>query len=141
MVLLAGAGRVVTITLLAVTVAMFAYPLINATGVFWSPYYRVTTFTQSDRNNGTQWQIYVNGIPQRLTTAATRLKQEPFYDEPYRRVTKPPEQVLIVGAGTGTDVSIAPVPRGYARRCSGDRPAAAALRKNTTRIVRTTILG
>ena len=107
-VLLAGAGRVVTITLLAVTVAMFAYPLINATGVFWSPYYRVTTFTQSDGNNGTQWQIDVNGIPhQRLTTAATRIAQEPFYDEPYRRVTKPPEEVLIVGAGTGTDVSIA----------------------------------
>ena len=108
MVLLAGAGRVVTITVLAAIVATFAYPLINATGVFWSPYYRVTTFAQSDGNNGTQWQIYVNGIPhQRLTTAATRLEQEPFYDEPYRRVTKPPEQVLIVGAGTGTDVSIA----------------------------------
>jgi spermidine synthase len=105
-VLLASAGRVVTITLLAVTVAMFAYPLINTTGVFWSPYYRVTTF--ADGNNGTEWQIYVNGVPhQRLTTAATRLEQEPFYDEPYRRVTKPPGQVLIVGAGTGTDVAIA----------------------------------
>jgi spermidine synthase len=106
-VLLAG-GRVVTITLLAATVAMFAYPLVNATGVFWSPYYRVTTFAQSDGNNGTEWQIFVNGIPhQRLTTAATRIEQEPFYDEAYRRVTKPPEQVLIIGAGTGTDVSIA----------------------------------
>jgi spermidine synthase len=108
LVLLAGARRVVTITTLAATVAMFAYPQLNATGVFWSPYYRVTTFAQSDGNNGTQWQIYVNGIPhQRLTTAATRLEQEPFYDEPYRRITQPPEQVLIVGAGTGTDVSIA----------------------------------
>jgi SAM-dependent methyltransferase len=107
-VLLAGAGRAVTITLLAVTLAMFAYPLIKASGVFWSPYYRVTTYARSDGNEGTEWQIYVNGIPhQRLTTAATRVKQEPFYDEPYRRVTKPPEQVLIVGAGTGTDVSIA----------------------------------
>jgi hypothetical protein len=107
-VLLGGAGRILTIILLAATVAMFAYPLVNATGVFWSPYYRVTTFAQSDGNNGTEWQIYVNGIPhQRLTTAATRLKQEPFYDEPYRRVTTPPEQVLIIGAGTGTDVSIA----------------------------------
>jgi SAM-dependent methyltransferase len=107
-VLLDGPGRIVTITVLAATVAMFAYPLINATGVFWSPYYRVTTFAQSDGNNGTQWRIYVNGVPhQRLTTAATRLEQEPFYDEPYRRVTKPPQHVLIVGAGTGTDVSIA----------------------------------
>jgi SAM-dependent methyltransferase len=107
-VLLDGPGRIVTITVLAATVAMFAYPLINASGVFWSPYYRVTTFAQSDGNNGTQWRIYVNGVPhQRLTTAATRLEQEPFYDEPYRRVTKPPQHVLIVGAGTGTDVSIA----------------------------------
>ena len=106
-VLLAGAGRTVTIIVLAATVAMFAYLLINATGVFWSPYYRVTTFAQSDGNNGNQWLIYVNGIPHpRLTTAATRLEQEPFYDEPYRS-RKPPEQVLIVGAGTGTIVSIA----------------------------------
>ena len=60
-VLLGGAGRVATITLLAATVAMFAYPLASATGVFWSPYYRVTTFAQSDGNDGTQWQIYVNG--------------------------------------------------------------------------------
>ena len=82
--------------------------MINASGVFWSPYYRVTTFQQPDGNNGTQWQVYVNGIPhQRLTTAATRLAQEPFYDEPYRRAVKPPKQVLIVGAGTGTDVAIA----------------------------------
>jgi spermidine synthase len=108
LVLLAGARRVLTISALAATVAMFAYQQLNATGVFWSPYYRVTTFAQSDGNNGTQWQIYVNGIPhQRLTTAATRLEQEPFYDEPYRRITQPPEEVLIVGAGTGTDVSIA----------------------------------
>ena len=52
--------------------------------------------------------MYVNGIPhQRLTTAATRLKQEPFYDEPYRDVPFMPKNVLIVGAGTGTDVAIA----------------------------------
>ena len=108
LVLFGNAARFVTITVLAATIAMFAYPMINASGVFWSPYYRVTTFQEPDGNNGTQWQVYVNGIPhQRLTTAATRLAQEPFYDEPYRRATKPPKQVLIVGAGTGTDVAIA----------------------------------
>ena len=108
LVLLDGPARFVATGLLTATVALFAAVLVSSTGIFWSPYYRVTTFAQSDRNSGTEWQVFVNGIPhQRLTTAATRLKQEPFYDEPYRRVTKPPERVLIVGAGTGTDVSIA----------------------------------
>jgi SAM-dependent methyltransferase len=106
--LLGASGRSVSITVLIATFAMFSYPLLHEVGVFWSPYYRVATFEQPDGNNGTQWQVYVNGIPhQRLTTAATRLKQEPFYDEPYRRVPRPPKNVLIVGAGTGTDVSIA----------------------------------
>ena len=108
LVLFGGTGRFVTITVLAATVAMFAYPMLGAAGVFWSPYYRVSTYQEPDGNNGTQWQVYVNGVPhQRLTTAATRLAQEPFYDEPYRRAVKPPKQVLIVGAGTGTDVAIA----------------------------------
>jgi SAM-dependent methyltransferase len=76
--------------------------------VFWSPYDEVSTFQQDDGNGGTQWQVFVNGVPhQRLTTAATRLKEEPFYDEPYRRIRRVPKRVLIVGAGTGTDVAIA----------------------------------
>ncbi len=107
-VLLGAAGTSVSVTLLIATLAMFTYPLVHDKGVFWSPYYQVSTFEQPDGNGGTEWQVYVNGIPhQRLTTAATRLKEEPFYDEPYRRVTNPPKDVLIVGAGTGTDVSIA----------------------------------
>ena len=106
--LLGGARRLVAIALLVATTAIFAYSHVQASGVFWSPYYRVTTFEEADGRGGTQWQVYVNGIPhQRLTTAATRLAQEPFYDEPYRRVSKPPKNVLIVGAGTGTDVAIA----------------------------------
>ena len=105
---LGESGRAVSITLLIANLAMFAYPLVTEQGVFWSPYYRVSTFAQADGAGGTQWQVYVNGIPhQRLTTAATRLEQEPFYDEPYRRAATPPKSVLIVGAGTGTDVSIA----------------------------------
>ena len=101
----------------------------------------MTTFTQSDGNNGTEWQIYVNGIPhQRLTTAATRLEQEPFYDEPYRRVTKPPEQALIVGAGTGTDVSIA-LSHGVTHVDAVEiDPRLLRFGKNTTRTARTTIL-
>jgi len=107
-VLLGARNQTTSIAVLVAISAMFLYPLAMEKGVFWSPYYRVSTFTQADGNGGSEWQVYVNGIPhQRLTTAATRLAQEPFYDEPYRRMTKPPKEILIVGAGTGTDVSIA----------------------------------
>jgi spermidine synthase len=107
-ILLGRPGWSVSVTLLIATLATFAYPLLTQVGVFWSPYYRVSTFEESDGNNGRQWQVYVNGIPhQRLTSAATRQQQEPYYDEPYKRVAKPPQNVLIVGAGTGTDVAIA----------------------------------
>jgi len=107
-VLLGSTGRSVSVALLIATVAMFAYPLLTEEGVFWSPYYQVSAFESPDGNDGTQWWLYVNGIPhQRLTSADTRLAQEPYYGEPYRRVPRPPENMLIVGAGTGTDVSIA----------------------------------
>ncbi len=107
-VLLGVTARAVSVTLLMASVAMFAYPLVNDEGVFWSPYYEVSTFLQPDGNGGEQFQVFVNGIPhQRMTTAETRLAQEPFYDEPYRRLPDTPKEVLIVGAGTGTDVSIA----------------------------------
>jgi len=107
-VLLGATGRSVSVALLVATVAMFAYPQLTEDDGFWSPYYQVTTFESPDGLNGTQWWLYVNGIPhQRLTTAETRLAQEPYYDEPYRRIPSPPENMLIVGAGTGTDVSIA----------------------------------
>ena len=106
--LLGRPGWSVSIVLLVSTLAMFTYPLVTQEGVFWSPYYRVSTFESSDGNDGRQWQVDVNGVPhQRLTTAATRLLQEPYYDEPYRRIVRAPKNVLIIGAGTGTDVSIA----------------------------------
>src|SRR5688572_10092310 len=97
-------GRVgvsVSVTLAIALVAMFGYPLAKDDNVFWSPYYQVTTYEEPDGNNGTQWNVFVNGVPhQRLTTAATRQLQEPFYDEPYLRLPDTPEDVLIVGAGT-----------------------------------------
>jgi len=84
-VLLRAVSRWVSVVLLASMCVLLVQPLVHDRGAFWSPYYRVTTFRQPDGLGGTQWQIFVNGIPhQRLTTAATRLKQEPFYDEPYQ---------------------------------------------------------
>ncbi|MDQ3273635.1 MAG: spermidine synthase [Actinomycetota bacterium] len=113
LVLFGVAGAMVSVPLAVGMVAMFGFPLTQedegiGEDVFWSPYYQVKTFTEDDGTGGTQWQVYVNGIPhQRLTTAATRELQEPFYSEPYLRVPDQPENVLIVGAGTGTDVAIA----------------------------------
>jgi Spermine/spermidine synthase domain len=98
----------VTVTLAIALFLLLVYPLRHDTGVFWSPYYKVSTSAVSDGNGGTAFEVDVNGVPhQRLTTAATRAKEEPWYLEPYNRVPNTPKNVLIVGAGTGTDVAIA----------------------------------
>lgn len=108
LVLFGRLGTSVTVVLVVTMVLMFAYPLVHDKNISWSPYYKVSTSSESDGFGGTQWFINVNGVPhQRLTSADTRLKQEPQYLETYRRITHKPGNVLIVGAGTGTDVAIA----------------------------------
>ena len=50
----------------------------------------------------------MNGIPhQRLTSAATRALQSPYYLRTYQQIPRTPKNMLIVGAGTGTDVALA----------------------------------
>jgi SAM-dependent methyltransferase len=106
--LLGKPGASVSVALLIALVLMFVYPLRHDKGVFWSPYYQVTTIAETDSLGSPAWQVQVNGIPhQRLTSAATREKEEPWYSQPYLQVPRPPQNVLIVGAGTGTDVAIA----------------------------------
>jgi hypothetical protein len=106
--LLGRPGASVSVALLVALVLMFLYPLRHDKGVFWSPYYQVTTVANTDSTGGAAWDVQVNGIPhQRLTSAAAREKEEPWYSQPYLRVPRPPQNVLIVGAGTGTDVAIA----------------------------------
>ena len=104
-------GKLGTSVTVGVAIGIFltlVYPLRHDTGVFWSPYYKVSTTQVSDGNGGVAWDVDVNGVPhQRLTSAATRAKQEPWYLEPYHRIPATPKNVLIVGAGTGTDVAIA----------------------------------
>jgi len=98
----------VSVALLIAMAMMFIYPLRHDTGVFWSPYYKVTTAAVDDGNGATAWTIDVNSIPhQRLTSAATRAIQEPWYLQTYDQIPRNPGNVLIVGAGTGTDVAIA----------------------------------
>ncbi|MDQ6934321.1 MAG: methyltransferase domain-containing protein [Actinomycetota bacterium] len=98
----------VSITVLIAILVMFLYPLLHDTGDFWSPYYKVSTSKVNDGNGGIAWNVAVNGVPhQRLTSAATREVEEPYYLQTYAQTPRPPGNVLIVGAGTGTDVAIA----------------------------------
>jgi len=108
-VLLGRVGTSVTVALLVAMVLTFLYPLRHDKGVFWSPYYKVTTSAVNDGNGAIAWNIDVNGIPhQRLTSAATRAAQEPWYLQTYGQIPRAPGRVLIVGAGTGTAVSTTP---------------------------------
>ena len=72
----------------------------------WSPYYKVEIATAVDEPDITH--INVNGVPhQAMTTIEDRREREPIYFLPYERTSTSLEDVLIVGAGTGTDVAIA----------------------------------
>ena len=98
----------VSVTVFAALLLMFLYPLRHDTAMFWSPYYKVTTAANPDGNGGTSWSISVNGIPhQKLTSAATRALQSPYYLRTYQQLPHTPKNMLIVGAGTGTDVALA----------------------------------
>jgi SAM-dependent methyltransferase len=74
----------------------------------WSPYYKIETvkglYPGDDATH-----ISVNGIKhQKVTSAERRLEQEPQYALPYQRSEgNPLTDVLVVGAGSGTDVAIA----------------------------------
>ena len=72
-------------------------------GEIWSPYYRIDTWLSQ---NGTLY-VNVNGIPhQALHPVASQ--KEPFYDQLYRWFPdRTYANVLIVGAGSGTDTAIA----------------------------------
>ncbi len=77
-------------------------------GVSWSPYYKVQT---KDYVSGgiPLVDISVNGVPhQIMRSAAQRLKEERQYGLPYQNTPgNSLDNVLIVGAGSGSDVAIA----------------------------------
>ena len=79
-----------------------------APGVSWSPYYKVST-TERIVGGHRVISVSVNGVPhQAAMDAETKAKLAPAYAMPYERRTEPtPGRVLIVGAGTGTDVALA----------------------------------
>jgi len=78
-------------------------------GISWSPYYKVHTESFKLGDGSTYTALQVNGIPhQAVMDVQQRLANEPMYGRPYERaVDNPLNNVLIVGAGTGTDVALA----------------------------------
>jgi len=69
----------------------------------WSPYYRIDSWTDGIGRE----HLTVDGIPHQALHAVDAPKEE-FYDQVYRWFPgRTYERVLIIGAGTGTDVAIA----------------------------------
>lgn len=70
----------------------------------WSPYYKIHVEPQAGF-----FAVDVNGIPhQSITSVAVVETLEALYDRPYDRIADgDPGRVLIIGAGTGTDVALA----------------------------------
>jgi len=70
----------------------------------WSPYYKIEV-----QKIARHYYVAVNGIPhQTISSVAYRRRVEPIYFTPYARIgSRSPGDVLIIGAGTGTDVAIA----------------------------------
>lgn len=99
--------RLVALGAAAVVVASLAAESLTP-GISWSPYYQV--FTQKLDSTGDFIEITVNGVPhQTMVPAAWRLEQgDGIYSVPYQRVADQKlDDVLIVGAGSGSDVAIA----------------------------------
>jgi hypothetical protein len=88
-------------TVIAVLFIVNGY--VSASTDIYSPYYRITYY--ADENPA---RINVNGIPHQALHEASSPEKEPFYEQVYKWFpgrTYP--NVLIVGAGSGSDVAIA----------------------------------
>jgi hypothetical protein len=103
-----GNRRLVSAAWAIVLVGMLIYETATP-GVSWSPYYKVTTEKPRGTGNGFL-MISVNGVPHQLMAPAKwKINQaERIYETPYLRLPgKVSGDVLIVGAGSGSDVAIA----------------------------------
>ena len=99
--------------LTAVSSAALIFVLVSemlVPGTSWSPYYKVHVNQVGDYNGKALNLITVNGVPHQLMGSADfKLNAaEEQYRTPYeRRVDAPLRNVLIIGAGSGSDVAIA----------------------------------
>ncbi len=73
----------------------------------WSPYYKVAAIPRPDLTGATE--LFVNGVPFQVAMSVADRRQSPsVYFLPYERAgARTLNDVLIVGAGSGTDVAVA----------------------------------
>ena len=104
---LLGTARIVTFAC-AVLIALFVVDLASDE-VTWSPYYRIVHRTVDFGGGEVGLDVSVNGVPHQTARGAKgRLRDDPLYGIPYTRLRLgSPGRVLVIGAGTGNDVSIA----------------------------------
>jgi SAM-dependent methyltransferase len=78
--------------------------IVNASfGDLWSPYYRITHYIPADGLN----RINVNGIPHQAIWPVADTRKEEFYEQIFRWFPgRTFENVLVVGAGSGSDTAI-----------------------------------
>ncbi|MDP9116312.1 MAG: spermidine synthase [Actinomycetota bacterium] len=107
-VLATGTGaRLVAVVSALVIVFMLLGETLTA-GVSWSPYYKITTHPSSFGPGALS--IWANGVPhQTMAKASWRLEHTSHqYGTPYKRLPHVQlDNVLVVGAGSGSDVAIA----------------------------------
>jgi hypothetical protein len=88
-------------------IAAIVVPLALASfrsDLVWSPYYAITLTPLGPDST----RVSVNGIPhQQIAPLAVKLAGGSYYEIPYRRIAQRPRDVLVIGAGDGTDVSLA----------------------------------
>lgn len=105
------ARRTVTAAWSLALILMLAVETLSP-GVSWSPYYKITTREVRDIGTADKGFLLIkaNGVPHQLMAPAKwKLEQgEKIYQTPYLRVPGSRlENVLIIGAGSGSDVAIA----------------------------------
>ncbi len=107
--LLWGWRRIVAAVAAAVMIGCLTAETLSP-GISWSPYYKVKLSKEGDFKGQPLYLITVNGVPHQLMGSAEfkLTAAEEQYRTPYeRRVDAPLRNVLIIGAGSGSDVAIA----------------------------------
>jgi SAM-dependent methyltransferase len=104
-----GIGAILALTVLVASLAWESFSLGGGVSTSWSPYYKIQVQRVQFGRHLRQLDVAVNGIPhQAISSVAERRRTNPLYLVPYARFARrQPGDVLIVGAGTGTDVAIA----------------------------------
>src|SRR4029077_19375201 len=105
LVALPGGWRVVQIVAVVLLFEVLARDSLAA-NTSWSPYYRIVAAPLSAPGS---YAVSVNGIPhQTIWSVAQQRREQPVYFVPFERLVRAdPGRVLIVGAGTGSDVAVA----------------------------------